>query len=958
MTGLAEAGAASIVRGWMLPVHTRNLPLPGIREPMGSHSSDRSRTRGKTRMSLIHDAPRGMRNRTRRLRSRFCAIAAGLFVTAALTAASPSFAGDLDKVVVFDIKAQPLEKALVQFGVQAHVQIMFASKSRLDQVWATALNGKNTDRQALTDLLRGSQFYFVDDGKTAEVVPKSSVPSGHDRQYAEQTGSIKSNATSARGNLDSETSAGRPKKKSATVTGEAAVLQQVIVTGTHLSGGPPPSSPIISITRRQIRQSGYQTVEQLMDSLPENFAAVGSEASGIALSSELNAGNIANGAAVDLMGLGADSTLVLVNGHRLAPSGTSGAFTDVSVIPLSAIKRIDIMTDGASAIYGADAIGGVVNYVLRSHEQGAETSVEYGSVTSGGLKRYRASQSAGLNWSSGSAFLAYEFQKQQPLLATDRSFSRSVGPWDLLAGLAQNSLYATGTDLVGRAKMESDAFLSTRTGSYSSGSIGVPLPFKVRTRSTQYSIGVGSSMSMSPSWTGKIRVSYGGNHTRLEDRYGTTSARSSLLTLGGAVSGSVIKLRTGDIKAAFGGQVRRERFARHFSGAFTVLGAITRNRTVGSLFVETSIPLTPPGSRLFGKPALAIDLAARYEHYSDFGSSFNPRAGISWNPVRALRIRATVSTSFKPPNFYELYGSQQAYLENALDARSASGVAPIVELDGSNPSLRAERSAEWTAGMDFRPESIQGLNVHATYFHIRFRNRIASPNVPYLNVFGLGSSYAPFIQEGPSVAELNGLTQPPTQYFDYTTYPGYGPPATLSSAMAILNNRLQNIGLTRVSGVDDTVNYTANLHGFSYHGGVNTAYLFRYQNVAIAGVAPIEVLSTLEHPVNFRGRVTAGFDRKGWSVNGALNFVNHYSDLSGPIPVRIASWTTVDMQVAYRFPRDGHLPLNRLQLALSCTNCLDRPPPTVRTTSYLFGYDPTNASPMGRFVSFTVRKRW
>lgn len=908
-------------------------------------------------MSVIRSAIDGIRRRMRRVPSRLH-VAAPLIAVAVLISSFPALGATLDKVTSFNIKAQNLEKALLQFGVQAHVQIVFASTSGMGREWTTKLKGRYTGRQALEYLLRGSKFSFVDNGKTTEVFPKSSGSSKSRHPYTEGTDPKKGNDAQAHEYAAPAAVTGHQKKKNISVRHRTAALEQVIVTGTHLRGGPPPSTPIISITRQQIQQSGYQTVEQVMDSLPENFSAVGSEASGIALSSEINAGNIANGAAVNLMGLGADSTLVLVNGHRLAPSGTSGAFTDVSVIPLSAIKRIDIMTDGASAIYGADAIGGVVNYVLRSHEQGAETSLEYGSVTSGGLKRYRASQSAGLNWSSGNAFIAYEFQKQTPLLATSRSFSRSVGPWDLLAGLAQNSLYATATNFIDRAKFESDAFLSTRTGSYASGSIGAPVPFKVGTRSTQYSIGVGSSMPMSTSWTGKVRVSYGGNDTHLQDNYGTTAAQSTLLTLGADVSGSVIKLRTGDIKAAFGGEVRRERFARHFSGAFTVLGAITRDRTVGSLFAETSIPLTPRESRLSGKPALAIDLAARYEHYSDFGSSLNPRAGLSWKPVRALRIRATVSTSFKPPNFYELYGSQQAYLENVLDARSASGVAPIVELDGSNPNLKAERSAEWTAGVDFKPEFIRGLKVDATYFHIRFRNRIASPNVPYLNVFGLGSSYAPFIQEGPSVAELNGLTKSPTQYFDFTTYPGYGPPAALSGAVAILNNRLQNIGLTRVSGVNDTVDYTANVHGVTYHGGVNTAYLFRYQNVAIPGATPINVLSTLEHPVNFRGRATAGFDIRGWSVNGAMNFVNHYSDPSGPIPVRIASWTTVDMQLAYRFPRESHIPLNRLQLALSCTNCLDRAPPAVRTTSYLFGYDPTNASPMGRFVSFTVRKRW
>ncbi|EQD39776.1 TonB-dependent receptor-like protein, partial [mine drainage metagenome] len=151
--------------------------------------------------------------------------------------------------------------------------------------------------------------------------------------------------------------------------------------------------------------------------------------------------------------------------------------------------------------------------------------------------------------------------------------------------------------------------------------------------------------------------------------------------------------------------------------------------------------------------------------------------------------------------------------------------------------------------------------------------------------------------------------------------------------------------------------YATDVDGIGYHAGLNTVYLLQYQNVPIAGAAPIDVLSTLENPVNFRGRVTAGADKDGWSLNGAVNYVNHYSDPTGLVPVSIASWTTVDLQMAYRVV-SGHLPWNGLQVALSCTNCLNRAPPPVKTTSYLFGYDPTNSSPMGRFLSLTVRKRW
>ncbi len=911
-----------------------------------------------TSVGTVREARKASR---RKFSLRFRAICAALLGFACLLAGQSAQAQSLDNTVRFDIKPQTLDKALLEFARQAHLQIMFAT-GVTREFRTKGLRGEFTERQALVDLLAHSKLRFLQSGNTIKIVPAVDGAGKSAKYDGAPSVGFAAAWTGRPGHRDSArpalaSSAGTDVE--ARRTRHAAILEEVTVTGTHIVGGPPPSSPIISITRRQIQESGYQTVEQLMDSLPENFASVGSEASGVELGSDVNAGNIANGASVNLLGLGVDSTLVLVNGHRLAPSGTSGAFTDVSVIPLSAIKRVDIMTDGASAIYGPDAIGGVVNYILRSHERGAETSVEYGSVTRGGLKTYRASQSAGFNWSTGNAFFAYEFQKQTPLRAIDRPFTQGLGPsWDLLAGLTQNSLYATANNSLGTANVDGDAFVSTRTGNYSAAVVGgVAVPYRVGTRSTQYSFGVGSSIPISTGWLGKLRASYGGNDTHLSDIYGTNAARSTLLTVSSNVSGTLVTLPTGKIKVALGGQLRREKFSRHFGGAFSSLGAISKARTVGALFVETDVPLLPPRTIMSKEPTLALDLAARYEHYNDFGSSFNPRAGIAWKPVRAFRVRATVSTSFKPPNFYELYGSQYAVLENFPDIQNAFGVAPVLELSGSNKNLKAEQSTEWTVGFDLMPTSIPGLRVHATYFHIRFRNRIASPNIPYFDPFSPGSLYASFIQQTPSFSALNALTQAPTQYFNDTTYPGFGPSATLGEASAILNNRLQNIGLTRVSGLDDTASYAVTAHGVGYHAALNAVYLFQYQNVPVRGATPINILSTLENPVNFRGRATAGLDTGGWSVNGAINYVNHYSDPTALVPVRIASWTTVDLQVAYQV-EDVRLPLNGLQVALSCTNCLDRAPPAVRKSSYLFGYDPTNASPMGRFVSLTVRKRW
>lgn len=176
-------------------------------------------------------------------------------------------------------------------------------------------------------------------------------------------------------------------------------LEEFVVTGSHIRGGVAPASSIIIIDKEEIRRSGYASVRELINSLPQNYAGGMSENTSIVPT--IDAGrNVGATTTVDLRGLGAGSTLTLLNGHRLAPNG-EGYAVDVSSIPLSAINRVEILTDGASAVYGSDAVGGVVNIILDDTFDRAETQAQYGSVTSGHLTEERVSQTFGERWGSG-----------------------------------------------------------------------------------------------------------------------------------------------------------------------------------------------------------------------------------------------------------------------------------------------------------------------------------------------------------------------------------------------------------------------------------------------------------------------------------------------------------------------------------------------------------------------------
>jgi iron complex outermembrane recepter protein len=153
-----------------------------------------------------------------------------------------------------------------------------------------------------------------------------------------------------------------------------AALQEVVVTGSRLAQSPNDVSisPVTSLDSLDIQKSGLVRTEDLLNNLPQ---VVAEQSGGTSIS--------ANGTAtVSLRGLGSQRTLVLVNGTRMAPGAGLGVTTtssaDINQIPADLIQRVDVLTGGASAVYGADAVAGVVNFILNTHYEGVKVDANYG----------------------------------------------------------------------------------------------------------------------------------------------------------------------------------------------------------------------------------------------------------------------------------------------------------------------------------------------------------------------------------------------------------------------------------------------------------------------------------------------------------------------------------------------------------------------------------------------------
>jgi iron complex outermembrane receptor protein len=211
------------------------------------------------------------------------------------------------------------------------------------------------------------------------------------------------------------------------VTGRAhdTELDQVIVTGTRI---PRPDfdspSPIVSVTQDLFQHSVSSSAETALNTLPQFVPAYGSSSN-----------NPSNGGQgnVQLRGLGSASTLVLIDGKRLIPANGTGV-VDVNVIPVSLIESVEIITGGASAVYGSDAIAGVVNFRLREAHDGVELDAQWGQTDRGDGAERGGGVTAGLDWADGHgvAFGYIGYTERDPVLSAQRDFARYalgyVGP--------------------------------------------------------------------------------------------------------------------------------------------------------------------------------------------------------------------------------------------------------------------------------------------------------------------------------------------------------------------------------------------------------------------------------------------------------------------------------------------------------------------------------------------------
>lgn len=913
----------------------------------------------------------------------------------------------------YNIPAGSLKAALDAYVRQSGRQVVY----RVDEVRSarsSGAHGRLSAEAALTNLLAHSGFTTRVDGNLVAI-----VKAGNAAVAANQ-------ASSSRGETES--------------TAREIV---VIGTGSRLRTIDAPL-PVARYTAQHIRQSGQPTIPTFLATLPE-----------ASVSAPLNAtANYGATSTVQLRGMPPGTTLLLLDGYRLGNSAVAASNFDLNQIPSALVERVEIMPFGSSAIYGSDAIAGVVNIDLKTDVDQPNLEVTYGHAD--GMNTLLASGAFGYSSGPLSAVIGASYMKRDGLLTNDRSATRSLdfssyadeGGVDarVLACAPGNVRAVSGNlngvgapiamipdvtnpsiaDFVARAgqenrcspparlvnALEQGAAIGSLTYDFSGHkvrlsalvsrtendgftdtvllrNIAVPAtniynpfgqnvivntsaraPAGYSSTSTYFRPSITASGELGR-WTYNSAFIYSSDRARVRQHSVDQAALSASLispnpntafnpfrpdatpptVLGtlnplrenrylaesyfahARVNGVILDLPAGPVEVVVGTEYERSSFKRDGE---TFVG-FTGKRRMFSLFGEIAVPLlrnSPIGN-------LSLSGAARYNHYSDFGSATTPQISLQWKPTDSLFLRAAYSEAFKAPDHSQLLAPGLVFTGFPVTDPKLSGLSyPVTLLLGGNADLGPETGHAFGLSADWRVPAIPGLTLNATYFQTRQDDRIVNAGNFYTALLESEDSFPGRVTRG-----QDGRIQ-------------------------TLDARFINFGELKIHGIDLGARYRHDFGNGVLTSSAALTYFLKYQG-SISPLLPVTsrlsaaTASDVWAP-RLRGTISLGWTAPGVSIFTSGRYVSSYKDYpgAGGLNRDIGDFAIVDASIEFQPARlwGNRLPLvgDGLYFRLAATNLLNRRPvySNLGGAATGRGYDSYSEDIVGRTVFATVGMRF
>jgi iron complex outermembrane recepter protein len=456
--------------------------------------------------------------------------------------------------------------------------------------------------------------------------------------------------------------------------------------------------------------------------------------------------------------------------------------------------------------------------------------------------------------------------------------------------------------------------------------------------------------------------------------------------------GTVVTLPGGDLKLAVGAANRHE----HYDGedpigapgqlGFTQPNTKSAGRTVNALFAEAAIPIFGSSNALPGLRRLEFSLAGRYDHYSDFGSTKNPKYGLVWSPIEDISIRGSYGTSFHAPQLPDIFAidTRATATQSTTSSNLPPGMTPgvyTVGIAGGKPGLLPESAKTGSFGFDLTPSFLPGFKASATYFLIRYSNEVEIPPNTAVNFLipSLAGKLYTFNQTAPGVyapltpaqiqAVLGGVRN---------TYPG-GIPA-LPPIYLITDLRRQNLGESDIDGFDFDFSYLNHLSIGTVSADFSGEYFTKFQTQLGAGTPFINNLTSgLQYYQNDAGaqaiipwhlRASLGWENGPLATQVVASYTGHYNyaysqyDYSvapNGTPKAAIQWVspfvTVDVSANWSFPNEEGI-LRDAKVQVNVYNILDQAPPFQFVTGASGGFASEAANPLGRTFRVSLYKKW
>lgn len=733
----------------------------------------------------------------------------------------------------------------------------------------------------------------------------------------------------------------------------------IVVTGSRIRGAPP-ASPLIVVTRQDMDNAGQHDLGEVVRSIPQNFA--GGQNPGAGTRTGVGSGDTNGGSStLNLRGIGSDATLTLLNGHRLSTNGNGGV--DISAIPLGAVDRLEILTDGASALYGSDAVGGVANVITKKGYDGLSASALYGAATDGGYEQQQFSVGGGSTWTGGGIIAGVTYARNSAITAGQRSYTSTMSPETSLYP-AQNRLNAFGS--VSHALASSVTFavdalysrnISKTTAAFTTGSL-IDSGSRGRSETATFVIVPSLKLNLPGGWLVNSYATYGKDTSRSAGQSYSGGLATTLSVLcycntstsaEAGAEGPLFHLPAGDVRVAFGGGYRSSRteLNQTVNGAASTSFAETDSVYYG--FGEMSVPLVSPRQNIPFLYSLRVNGAVRYEKYNAFGAVATPKFGLIYGITPSLTLKGSWGTSFKAPQFAQRYQSNTVFLSAATGYGTLFPAgSTFIQINGGNKALKPERATSTTITGEFSPTSSPELKISVSYYHIDFRDRVIFPITATAGVL-TNPLYASFVTANPSVAQQTAaIAFSPTGLTVLGTAGAYN----AAKVVGIVDRRAANATAQTIDGIDFNIRYLLHLSADDSLALSTTATLLTIKQKLLPTSPLLALTGNFYQPRNFRSRSGVSWGHGNLAFSGFVNFSGgaKYRNIT-PI-VDIDPNTTVDLTARWTTLR----PLSAT-FAIAVANAFNAKPTIVPGGQpYESKFDTTAYAVTGRTVTLQITK--